>query len=133
MVIVQEIPININNAINEKNGIFRKKELIVGGKPFEFFWIETFETVQMINTRQTLYYYYLTVAFLPNTVSQEFMRIAENLQISGTSAKAFLTINTEKPKKVQRLFDGSFTITWQVLNRAEIFQKKIDWLQANLS
>ncbi|MBX7169965.1 MAG: hypothetical protein K1X72_03335 [Pyrinomonadaceae bacterium] len=132
---VKELPESISQAIGNGNWIYLKSSLVVEHKPFEFYWLEssTTSTTFVNNSAQTTINCFLTIAFPPNTVSFEFMQKAEKLKETEARKLDFFSLNTDKPYRVEKLNDGSFIISWQVLNRADIFQKKIDWLQQNLT
>jgi hypothetical protein len=132
---VKEIPSDILAAIDKGNWTYAKSSLIIEHKPFEFYWLESFTTSQIWsgNNPQTTINCFLTIAFPPNTVSREFMEKAESLKETEARKIDFIALNTNKPYRVEKLIDGSFIICWQVLTRSDVYQQKIDWLQANLS
>lgn len=132
---VKEIPSAILEGIGNGNWTYLKSSLVLEHKPFEFYWLESFTTSQTWsnNAPQTTINCFLTIAFPPKTVSQEFMEKAENLKETEARKIDFFALNTNKPYRVEKLIDGSFIISWQVLTRTDVYQKKIDWLQANLS
>lgn len=132
---VNEIPNSIKDAIGNGNWIYLKSSLVIEHKPFEFYWLESFTSSMTVvnNVPQTTINCFLTIAFPPNTVNQEFMNKGFQLKENTTKITDFVVLNTDKPYRVEKLSDGSFIMMWQVLNKAEVYQKKIDWLEANLS
>ena len=132
---VKEIPESIRETIGGGKWFYFKGSLIVEHKPFEFYWLENLTSSIMVvnNTSQTTVNYILAVVFPPNTVSQDFMNKAFEWKNSASAFKDFFILNVNNPYRVEKLSDGSFLIQWNVLNRADVYQKKLDWLQANLS
>lgn len=132
---VKEIPENLRQAINNKNLVCLKSSIVKDHKPFEFYWLESFTTSTTYgnNGPQTSLNCFLTIAFPPNTISEEFMQKAKSFKETEANVKDFFVLNTDKPQKVEKLDDGTFLMMWQVLSKAEVYQKKLDWLEENLS
>jgi len=132
---VKEIPDSIRKAIGAGKWFYFKGSLVIEHKPYEFYWLEHLITslTMVNNVSQTAVSYTLTVVFPPNTVSQTFINKALELNETSLSLKDLVVLNTDKPIRVEKLTDGSFLMTWNVLNRADVYQQKLDWLEANLS
>jgi hypothetical protein len=132
---VKEIPENIKTAIGKGNWVYFKSSLVIDHIPFEFYWLicSVSSTTWSGSALQTTVNYILNIAFPSSTISRELKKKALQLQKSESNAKNFFIFNTDNPTKVEELKDGTLLITWNVLNRADIFQKKMDWLEENLS
>lgn len=132
---VNDYPVSIREALGKGNWTCSKGSLIIEHKPFEFYWLESYTTssVMVNGSMQSTISPYLVIVFPSNTVSQEFMLKATHSMKSNSAFKDFFVINTTNPIRVEKLSDGSFLIMWAVLNKTEIYQQKLDWLEANLS
>ncbi len=132
---VNDYPISIREALGKGNWTSSKGSLIIEHKPFEFYWLESFTTssVMVNGTMQSTISPYLAIVFPPNTVSQEFMLKSTESMKSKSSFKDAFVVNTTNPIRVEKLYDGSFLLMWAVLYKADIYQQKLDWLEANLS
>lgn len=129
-----DFPESVLQAIRNRNGQPLKSSLVIEHKPFAFYWLitSTSSTLIVNNTAQTSHQYFLTIVFPPGTVSENFIMKAESFKAESSSFKDFFVLNTEKPIRAERLADGYFFILWQVLNTAEVYRQKLDWLNANL-
>jgi hypothetical protein len=132
---VKEVPETIREALGGGKWYNFKGSLIIEHKPFEFYWLEnlTSSVTVVNNSTQTTVSYILAIVFPPKVVSEEFIGKAFALKESEARVTDFVILNTDKPFRVEKLADGSFLMMWHVLNRADVYQKKLDWLEANLS
>jgi hypothetical protein len=132
---VREVPETIRSAVGDGKVFNFKGSLVIEHKPYEFYWLEKLTSSMTVvnNSAQTTVSYILAIAFPPNVVSQEFINKAFELKETAAGVTDFVVLNTDKPFRVEKLADGSFLMMWHVLNRADVYQKKLDWLEANLS
>lgn len=110
------------------------------GEEVRFNWWQgmTSSTGMSGNAHVTTFTYYLAISFAPNTISDEFKRVArEKIDTSGFTFrqkfKRFFVLDTFTPIRITETEDGSFVIIWQTYHDVEHFRYYIDWLTANLS
>lgn len=107
------------------------------GEVVNFYWWEwyTSSTLATTNTRSTTLNCFLAISFDPDSVSEQFRKIATTECEQGKSftLKNALKYDTSTPYRVETLDDGIFVVFWRVLQRPQIMEQKIEWLKKNLS
>ena len=130
-----DTPLSVRQALGDGNWSALKGSLPAGEKSVPFYWLEssTRSTLVVNNVPQTSLNCFLAIAFPPQSVGADFIEKALEWRETPGNVKDFFVLNTDKPQRAERLADGSFLMTWQVLNRADVYQKKIDWLRENVT
>ncbi|QDK82763.1 hypothetical protein EXU85_30810 [Spirosoma sp. KCTC 42546] len=116
------------------------KMTVQTGEEICFNWWQgmTSSTGMSGNAHVTTFTYYLAVSFAPNTISEQFKRVArEKIDTSGFTFRQkfnrFFVLDTVTPIRIAETENGSFVIIWQTYHDVERFRYYIDWLKANLS
>jgi len=100
----------------------------------QFYWWQKFtSSISVVNNvAHTTINCFLAISMPPDSMIDGVMERLDILKNEGSAVKDFFVLNTDKPYRAEMLADGSFLIAWQVINSPDVFEKKIEWLIANV-
>lgn len=130
------VPAAITETLGDGNWSRHKGTLkFVDGPQVTFDWIINFTTSTTVsnNVPQTTLHYFLTVLFAPNTIGEEFKTLVKGQMAEPKTAKEFVALNTRRPIRAEETADGSFLVVWPALDRADIYQERLNFLRGNVT
>lgn len=130
------VPAAIIETLGEGNWSRHKGTLkFADGPQVTFDWIINFTSSTLVsnNVPQTTLSYFLTVLFAPNTIGEDFKTLVKGQMAEPKTAKEFVALNTKRPIRAEELADGSFLVVWPALDRADIYQERLNFLRGNVT